>query len=56
MSRNPNELWLNDTKYTERDERGIPTHEKIKEKEKKEEKKEEKFVSKPINAKLRSKL
>lgn len=27
MKRLPNELWLNDAKYSEKDEKGIPTHE-----------------------------
>jgi hypothetical protein len=41
MKRNPNELWINDPKFSEFDERGIPTHEKKKEKDN--------IVSKPIS-------
>lgn len=33
MKRNPNELWINDPKFSEFDERGIPTHENKKEKD-----------------------
>lgn len=48
MSRNPNELWITDTKFSAFDERGIPTHELKKEKEA--------LVSKPISENFRKKL
>ena len=48
MSRDPKGLWKEDERYSEFDERGIPTHENKKEKDK--------VVSRPLNDKLRKKL
>ena len=48
MSRNPNELWITDPKFSAFDERGIPTHELKKEKDQ--------TVSKPVSENFRKKL
>lgn len=56
MRTNPKDLWLNDTKYSEFDEKGIPTHEKKEEKVKENQEEKKITVSKPINEKLRKKL
>lgn len=58
MSRKPEEIFLNDPKYSQFDDNGIPTHENKKQKVKgaENEKDKEVVVSKPINDKLRKKL
>jgi len=56
MRTSPKDLWFNDPKYSEFDERGIPTHENKEEKVKEGQEEKKITVSKPINDKLRKKL
>lgn len=49
MKRNPRELWINDPKFSQFDEKGVPTHEFKKEKD-------GAVVSKPISENFKNKL